>query len=363
MAKSHTITLNDRTFAGRRGDLLLDAAIKGGIDMPYDCRAGHCGKCCVRLVSGRVHGGEGAEPGIIHACQSRLIGDAVVELGKAPDMRLVEGTVSALRRVAPDVVQVGIQANRAFPYMAGQYAKVRFSGYPGRPYSLTHPVQRGPERGSVWLHVRRVEDGRVSSALGKKIAVGHRVTLSGPFGSAYFRPDMDRRLILVSTGTGFAPIWAIASAALHENPERKIMVVAGARKIDDLYMVPVLGLLARFPNVRVIPVCSTPQTKSKSVRLGRPTDVLPRLHPSDIIYACGAPPMVDAIREIAARTGTMCYADPFMPTSDEQDEGVLARALNWLPTESARQLIAIGSRQKRQLALPRPQRSQVRAAG
>ena len=45
--------------------------------------------------------------------------------------------------------------------------------------------------------------------------------------------------------------------------------------------------------------------------LGRPTDFLPRLHPNDVVYACGAPPMVGAIKAIAARAGVVCYADPF----------------------------------------------------
>ncbi len=42
--------------------------------------------------------------------------------------------------------------------------------------------------------------------------------LTGPFGSAHFRPHLDGRLILVATNTGFAPIWSIPPvAALREN--------------------------------------------------------------------------------------------------------------------------------------------------
>ena len=83
MARSHQITVNGSSFLARRGELLLDAALSNGIDLPYDCRAGHCGTCCVRLVSGEVEGGEGSEPGIVHACQCRIVGDAVIETGRA----------------------------------------------------------------------------------------------------------------------------------------------------------------------------------------------------------------------------------------------------------------------------------------
>ena len=81
MARSHQVTINGNSFPARGGELLLDAALSNGIDLPYDCRAGHCGTCCVRLVSGQVRGGEGSEPGIVHACQCRIVGDAVMERG------------------------------------------------------------------------------------------------------------------------------------------------------------------------------------------------------------------------------------------------------------------------------------------
>jgi NAD(P)H-flavin reductase/ferredoxin len=359
MARSHQITINGKSFQARRGELLLDAALSNGIDMPYNCRAGHCGTCCVRLVSGQVHGGEGAEPGIIHACQGRLVHDVVIEMGQSAAVRMVEGVVSSLRPLSPEVMEVGIRTARALPYHPGQYVQVRFSGYPSRPYSLTHPLRGNPDNRSVWFHVRRMEDGRVSTSLGKRITPGHRVKLTGPYGSAHFRPNLDSRLILVATNTGFAPIWSIAVAALRENPERRMMIIAGGRTLESLYMGPALGRLARFPNVRVIPVCSRPQTTTAAVKLGRPTDFIPRLHPSDVIYACGAPGVVDAVKGMAARVGAACYADPFLPTdNNDVEEGVLTRALGWLgaPTGAMRERIAIASRQKRQLALEGPRR-------
>ena len=192
-----------------------------------------------------------------------------------------------------------------------------------------------------------MKDGRVTSSLGKRIRPGHRVKLTGPYGSAHFRPNLDGRLILVATNTGFAPIWSIAVAALRENPERRMMIIAGGRTIESLYMGPALVQLARFPNVLVVPVCSTPQTLTNAVKLGRPTDYLPRLLPTDVLYACGAPAMVDSIKSIAAHIGAVCYADPFLPTTDDTvEESVLTRAMGWLAVPTSRQM--------GQLALDRP---------
>jgi 3-phenylpropionate/trans-cinnamate dioxygenase ferredoxin reductase subunit len=351
MAGRHLITINGTSFPARRGELLLDAALSNGIDLPHDCRAGHCGTCCVRLVSGKVQGGEGSEPGIVHACQCRIVGDAVIERGQPSGVRTVEGVLSSLVPLSPEVLEIGIRTDSALPYHAGQYAQVRFRGYPSRPFSITHPLHSDPDSRSLWFHIRRMKDGRVTPSLGKRITPGHRVKLSGPYGSAHFRPNLDSRLILVATSTGFAPIWSIAVAALRENPARTMMIIAGGRSIEQLYMAPALVRLARFPNVLVVPVCSTPQSSFPAVKPGRPTDHLPHLLPTDVLYACGAPGMVEQIKSIAARIGAACHADPFLPTTDDTvEESVLTRAMGWLarPTRRRKGQLALDRSRNRQ---------------
>jgi hypothetical protein len=140
------------------------------------------------------------------------------------------------------------------------------------------------------------------------------------------------------------------------------MIIAGGKTIESLYMGPALGRLARFPNVRVVPCCSSPQNVTKLVKRGRPTDFLPRLLPTDVLYVCGAPPMVESIKSIAGRVGAVCYADPFVPNAATEQKieeaSVLSRVMKWLavPTLATQERIAIEGRQKRQLALAPPPR-------
>jgi 3-phenylpropionate/trans-cinnamate dioxygenase ferredoxin reductase subunit len=342
MTRHHQITIDGQSFMAPRGQLLLDAALSNGIALPHDCRAGHCGTCCVRLISGEVQGGEGSEPGIVHACQCRIAGDADVKMDQRSGIRSVDGVLSSLRRLSPEVMEVGIRTDSTLPYLAGQYVQVRFNGYPSRPFSITHPLRAlngNPIGRTLWFHVRRTKDGRVTPLLGKRIKTGHRVKLTGPYGSAHFRPNLDCPLILVATNTGFAPIWTIAVAALRENPERTMVIVAGGRTMDSLYMWPALVRLASFPNVHVVPVCSSQQALAEEVNFGRPTDFLPPLLPNDVLYACGAPAMVDSIKEVAARTGAVCYADPFLPTTDNTvEESVLSRTTKWLAARTRRKV-------------------------
>jgi NAD(P)H-flavin reductase/ferredoxin len=355
------ITVNGESFSARRGELLLDAALSNGIEMQYDCRAGHCGSCVVRVVSGDLKGGEGSEPGTVHACQCRIVGDAEIEKIQSGGVRTVDGVLTSLRPLSSEVMEVGIRTDRALPYHSGQYAQLRFNGYPSRPFSITHPLRGNPDGRSIWFHIRQMEGGRVTPLLGRRIRTGHPVQVTGPYGSAHFKPNQDSRLILVGTSTGFAPIWSIAIAALRENPERRIMVIAGGKTIESLYMGPALGRLARFPNVRVVPCCSSPQNVTRMVKQGRPTDFLPRLRPTDVFYVCGAPAMVDSIRAVATRAGAVCYADPFVPNSHDEpavEQSVVARVMRWLavPTAETQERIAIEDQSKRQLALPAPRK-------
>jgi len=339
MAGSHKITIDGKSFEARPGELLLDAALNNGIDLPYDCRAGHCGTCCVRLVSGDMVGGQGSEPGIVHACQCRIASNAVLESNRRTNIRAVEGVLSSLRPLSSEVIEVGIKTDRALPHHAGQYAQVCFKGYPRRPYSITHPLRGDPDSSFVWFHVRRMQGGRVSSSLGKRIKPGHRVTLTGPYGSAHLRPNLEGRLILVATNTGFAPIWSIAVAALREWPERRMMIIASGRTIESLYMGQALVKLARFPNVLVVPVCSTPEALPSTIMPGRPTDYLPWLLPTDVLYACGAPAMVESVKSIAAHVGATCHADPFLPNADgASEDSILTRAMKKLALPLARSM-------------------------
>lgn len=334
---SSLITVNGSLFTARRGELLLDAALRNGVDLPYNCRAGHCGTCCIRVTAGSVTGGDGAEPGIVHACQARIAGDATFDSGQPSGVRSVNGVLRSLRPLSAEVVELGITTDNALPYLAGQYAQVRFKGFPSRPFSITHPMMKDQDNSKVWFHVRRMPHAGVTASLGRSIMPGHRVVLSGPYGQAYFRPNLDSQFILVATNTGFAPIWSIAVAALRENPERMLMIIAGGRTLQSLYMGAALQQLARFRNVCVVPVCSTPQTLTNAVITGRPTDFLPQLIPSDVIYACGAPAMVASIKAIAAHSGAICYADPFMLAArDAPTPGALARTRQWLAAPKIR---------------------------
>lgn len=328
MRKSCRVTIDDQVFFASRGDVLLDAALINGVDIPYDCRSGHCGTCRVRVLDGMTIGGECGEPGATRACQSRIISDLQLEIEALPEVQTVAGQVSAIKKRAPDVVEINIEPQQPIMYLPGQYLRVQFRGYPMRCYSPTASMDDFAEREFLHLQVRRIHRGRVSAAIGSGIREGHRVKVQGPFGSAFLRPASVNRLVLVASGTGFAPIWSIAVAAIQEHQRRHVVMVVGARTIDSLYMINALCVLARYPNVTIIPVVETPQKFTTIIRTGSVADHIPELSAEDTVHACGPPRLVEVVSRMAAAAGAPCYCDPFVP--QDAKGNALSRALDWL---------------------------------
>jgi NAD(P)H-flavin reductase len=320
MRKICKVTLGKETFHANCGDLLLDGAILNDVELPHDCRTGICGTCRVRLIDGKVFGGTEAGSDMIYACQARIVSDLKLATEAVPDEVSMSARVANLVRLAPDVIGVEVELPRPLRYLPGQYCKMQFRGFPARSYSPTYPLEGDADHRLLHFHIRRYSDGLVSSTLGRDIRVGHRVKLTGPFGNAYLRPNHSGSLVLVASGTGFAPMWSIAVAAIMERPQRELMFVVAARKLQSLYMHAALCRLALFPNVTIIPTVSEPQNVSSAIRIGRPTDYLPNLSHSDVVYTSGAPAMTEGVARIAKAAGVECYVDPFLSSSGSANQ-------------------------------------------
>ena len=82
---------DDVTVEAEIGQLLLDVALDAGVFIPAACGgSGACGQCKVRMVEGSVEYSRSKRSGprperrvMFLACQSRVEGNAVVEVPKA----------------------------------------------------------------------------------------------------------------------------------------------------------------------------------------------------------------------------------------------------------------------------------------
>ncbi len=336
MSNFRTVTVKGRTFRVRAGDVLLDGALANGVEIPFDCRAGTCGTCMVHVAKGQTVCGETHTQGMIYACQARVVSDLEVEMEDVPEIDSCKARLVGLREVAPDIMELMIAPEKSISYLPGQYFKFAFNGYPARAYSPTASFDGRIGGRVIHLNIKRVRGGRVTTALGSGIRPGHRLRIQGPYGHAFLRPGGTGRLILAGSGTGFAPIWAIAAMALRESRNRPMVIVAGAKKVQQLYMAPILAQLARLPNVTVIPAVEEGPV-NHPIRTGRIEPNMPTLTASDTVYACGSPRMVTALAGMVEKAGATFYADPFESSAPEEPSGLISRIKTLVAGRAAEQ--------------------------
>lgn len=313
MTKTFTVSVRDETFSVRAGARLLDAALQNGVDLPHDCRAGQCGACTVELTRGITLGGE-VGCGNILACQARVFSDLQIATHDAPDPVQRNAVVEAVRDLAKDVVEVTLRPGRRIDWIPGQYMKLAFRGFPARSFSPTAGLADGVFDDRLIFHIKKVRGGLVTPKLGAEIGVGSKVKVEGPFGHAFLRDEHKGRIVLLGSGTGFAPIWAIAAAAQRKTPGRAISLICGAKDAGALYMDAALLKARGHAGTAVQIVLEVPHPTLPGIPLGTPADHMPALSAEDVVFAAGGPRMIDKARDKAEMAGARFYADPFSPS-------------------------------------------------
>ncbi|MCP8940583.1 2Fe-2S iron-sulfur cluster binding domain-containing protein [Alsobacter sp. SYSU M60028] len=312
MSVSHgpcTITVNGKRAVTTPGLTLVDAALSARVVVPHDCCTGQCETCRVTVLSGAVDDAGTRDRDTVLACQARVTGPVEIAFEAVPAVVKRTGEVGSVTQVAPDIFEVVVRLASRLPYLPGQYVKLAFAGLPERDYSPTVRLTGEADEHELVFHLRRYPDGLVSSQIGNRIRAGAKVKLRGPFGNAWLRPG-GGPIVLVASGTGWAPIWSIAVAARLGQPERPLTVIASASDPANLYMRPALQWLWSR-GVRDMYLASSAARGLVDVWQGRPTELVPHLSSAHDVYVAGNPDMVAAVKAIAAASGAACHTDPF----------------------------------------------------
>jgi NAD(P)H-flavin reductase/ferredoxin len=317
-----TITINGTPVAARNGETLIDAGLGGRILIPHDCCSGQCDTCRVTVVDGAVDANGTAEGRTVLACQATVSGSASIAYDEMPVPEKRIGHVTAIKPLSDDILEVCVAISRPLDYLPGQYLSVQFNRFPARDYSPTAFMDGRLDPSVLVFHIKRYPGGIVSSQFGSRIGIGHRVRIRGPFGSAFLRkPVANSMLVLVSAGTGWAPVWSLARAACLNYGLRDIAVIAGARDGANLYMSTALGWLRDFGVRDIVTTCAI--NHGPDDRPGRPCHYLPTLGLDDTVYVAGGPGVVAEVANRAQTSGARCFTDPFLQSGE--GPGLLGR--------------------------------------
>ena len=266
-----TVQPSGRIFEVERDETLLGAAIRSGIGLPYGCRDGACGSCKSKLLVGRViHGAHQAKTltpeeeaaGFVLPCCATPQTDCTLEARTVPGagqfaVLKLPSRVLSLAKPSTDVAVIKLQlpATQNFQFHAGQYVEFILRDGARRSYSMANAPHSMP--GFIELHVRHMPGGKFTDQVFGTLKEKDILRMEGPFGSFFLREDSDKPMVLLASGTGFAPIKAIIEQMQHLALNRPATLYWGCRSKADLYLHEwALNAAATMPNLTYVPVLS-----------------------------------------------------------------------------------------------------------
>ncbi len=337
-----TVQPSGRSFTADTTETLLAAGIRQGIGLAYGCKDGACGSCKCKKIEGTVVHGvhqskalseEEEAQGLILTCcataQSDLILESrqVTEAGAFPIKKMPVRVVSLVKK-SDDVMVIHLQlpATDVMQFHAGQYIEFLLRDGSRRSYSMGNaPHTLEPGAPKVELHIRHMPGGKFTDPVFTTMKEKDILRVEGPYGSFFLREDSNKPMVLLASGTGFAPIKALIEHMQHKGITRPATLYWGGRRPSDLYMKEwVAGQLAQMPNLRYVPVVSNATLEDAwTGRTGFVHQAVLQDHP-DLsgfqVYACGAPIVVDSAQRDYGAAGLPAeefFADSFTSEADK----------------------------------------------
>lgn len=316
------LILNGTIYPCADNESALDALNRGGAAIPSSCRNGVCQTCLLKAIEGPVP--SRSQVGLKEtlraqnyflACQCIPPQSLHIERPGAEAGR-VSATIRDVHPLNTDTVALTLECPLVTEYHAGQFINIFQGPTTSRSYSLASVAGQDPH---LILHIRRVNGGRVSGWIHDEVRRGDHVEITRPVGHCFYVPtDLDQPLLLLATGSGLAPLYGIARAALKQGHRGPIRLYHGSRRQEGLYLqAELLALSADYPHFHYHP-CVSQEEPSGSVRRGRVLSVALQDSPKPSgskAYLCGHPDMVASAKKALFVAGIALkdiYADPFV---------------------------------------------------
>ena len=303
-------------FPAAADESILEAALAHGLLLPYSCRNGACGVCKGKVVEGKVDYGEYQDTTLTDAekaagmalfCCAKPLSDLVIEsheVSRAQEIpvKMLPCRVEKMQKVADDVMVLSLKlpANERLQFLAGQYIDILQKDDKPRSFSLANAPH---DDAFLELHVRNIAGGTFTRHVFNRMKERDILRIKGPLGTFFLREEIDKPIVFVASGTGFAPVKAIIEHALKIDFQREMHFYWGVRKVSDLYM---LGKIRTWEaaGIKFVPVVSD---EAWDGRTGFVHEAVLQDF-SDLsgyaVYACGAPVVVEAAhRDFTAQRG------------------------------------------------------------
>lgn len=288
---------------------MLDAALSQGIVISYGCRSGLCGSCKGKLLSGEVDycgkpptgiSQQDITQGYALFCKARPLSDLCIDIKiyqkqLAIDIKTLPVRIEQIDRLTADVIRLVIQlpASEPFDYLAGQWIYFLLQNGGKRAFSIANAPNNDH---FLELHLRHVPGGLFTGSVFQQLKPGDLLRINGPHGT-FTCEDDDRPLLLVSGGTGFAPVKSILGSLLGSRRKEFVHVFCGSRLKADLYQRGLISELLDDTRLKFDEVLSDESSNSWRGARGNVHRAVLANYPdlsTQAVYMAGPPEMIRA---------------------------------------------------------------------
>ena len=242
-----TVQPSGRTFSVDRDEPILAAAIRQGVGLPYGCHDGACGSCKCRMLEGRVIHGAHQPKALSRRGGSRRPASSPARPRRRPTC-VARGAHRARRRRVRDPQDADAgHRDRRSPRPTSRSCScscrrtTRCSTTPASTSSSSCATARAAATRwrtrrtrrstspAIELHLRHLPGGKFTDHVFGAMKEKEILRMEGPFGSFFLREDCDKPMVLLASGTGFAPIKAIIEHLQLKDSQRQAVLYWGCR--------------------------------------------------------------------------------------------------------------------------------------
>jgi CDP-4-dehydro-6-deoxyglucose reductase len=239
-------------FISDKSESLLESALHSGLAVDYGCNNGKCGKCKMKLISGKVEksrhtdyvmSNEDKANNYILSCSHRAVTDLVLETTEAVSvedipLQKIETKIKSLNLINDTVYILNLKTPRSqrLRFMAGQ--EIQLTIYPkNKSVSTKLSIASCPcDDTNLQFHIPNNSDNLFLQHLPQIQLKKKYIIIEGPDGYFTLDEESPRALVFIAVETAFASIKSLIEHALALDLAETIHLYWIVKDEDGLYM-------------------------------------------------------------------------------------------------------------------------------
>jgi len=299
------------------GETVLSVLEKQGYALPNNCRAGACGECKIKVLSGEFDQGfimdmalsqEDREKGYGLMCMAKPTSDILeIEFGTEDAQPKLFPPVENSWHIVTDKIQRTEKIlelklaplGKPIRFWPGQYAMIgdESTNHPLRPYSIANAPSAD---GQLSFIITNESGGKTSPWIHEEVQIGDNIKINAPYGTFLGDPSVDTPILCLASGSGLAPILSLLNAYLSRGHKNPVTLMFSAKTKADLLDFGKLKYLeSKYVNFKYKYTLTQQENREGGLE-GRIDKVLPQLMPdlsNHSVYIAGGVSFVNSCKK------------------------------------------------------------------